>query len=324
MNADNSLISLTLPESVENEISAASSSLSNASSFLPAKPGFKMACLNINSLVKHVDELRVLLSEFSVDILSINETKLDESIKSSELHIPGFEFIRRDRNRNGGGVGFYIKSSNSYVVRSDLNVVNLENLIIEIRKPNSKPFLIATWYRPPGSPSELFSSFESFIDQLDSLDLEYYLLGDFNCNLASPTPDVNTRHLLEISDLYGLKQLIDEPTRITESSSTLIDLIYTNYTDRVSCSGVSHIGISDHSLVYVYRKLFSDSSSKGHSFISYRNFRNFNRENFRNEISQQDWSFDESEDPNLVWSNWKIKFLRVVNSHAPIRTVRIG
>ena len=137
MNADNSLISLTLPESVENEISAASSSLSNASSFLPAKPGFKMACLNINSLVKHVDELRVLLSEFSVDILSINETKLDESIKSSELHIPGYEFIRRDRSRNGGGVGFYIKSSNSYLMRSDLNVVNLENLIVEIRKRNS-------------------------------------------------------------------------------------------------------------------------------------------------------------------------------------------
>ena len=39
-------------------------------------------------------------------------------------------------------------------------------------------------------------------------------------------------------------------------------------------------------------------------------------------ISQQDWSFDESEDPNLVWSHWKTKFLRVVNSHAPIRTRR--
>ena len=61
-------------------------------------------------------------------------------------------------------------------MRSDLNVVNLENLIIGIRKPNSKPFLIATWYRPPGSSTELFSSFESFIDKLDSFDLEYYLL----------------------------------------------------------------------------------------------------------------------------------------------------
>ena len=40
------------------------------------------------------------------------------------------------------------------------------------------------------------------------------------------------------------------------------------------------------------------------------------------EISPQDWSFNESEDPNLVWSNWKTKFLRVVNSHVPFRTKR--
>ena len=51
------------------------------SNFLPARHGFKMACLNINRLVKHDEELRVLLAEFSIDILAINETKLDESIK---------------------------------------------------------------------------------------------------------------------------------------------------------------------------------------------------------------------------------------------------
>jgi len=136
-----------------------------------------MACLN-NSLVKHVDELKVLLAQFSFDILANNETKLDESIKSSELHVPGYEFIRRDRNKHGGGESFYIKSSNSFIVRSDLNVINLKNLTIEIRKPSSKPFLVTTWYRPPCSPTDLFSSYESFKGNLDSLDLEYYLLGD--------------------------------------------------------------------------------------------------------------------------------------------------
>ena len=65
--------------------------------------------------------------------------------------------------------------------------------------------LVATWHSPPCSPTDLFSSYES----LDSLHLEYYLLGDLNCNLASPTADANTHHLLEISDLYGLKQLIN-------------------------------------------------------------------------------------------------------------------
>ena len=68
----------------------------------------------------------------------------------------------------------YIKSSNSYMLRSDLNVINLENLTIEIRNPNSKLFLVVIWYRPPCSPADLFSSYESFFGKLDSLDLEYY------------------------------------------------------------------------------------------------------------------------------------------------------
>ena len=41
-----------------------------------------MACLNINNLNKHVDEPRVLAAKFSIDILKMNETKLNESIKS--------------------------------------------------------------------------------------------------------------------------------------------------------------------------------------------------------------------------------------------------
>ena len=173
--------------------------------------------------------------------------------------------------------------------------------------------------------TSLFSNrfiFELRVIYRQIFDLEYYLLGDLNCNLPSPTPDENTHRLLEISDLDGLKQLINEPKRVTESSSTLIDLIYTIYVDRVGCSGVSHIAISDHSLVYVYRKISSDLPSTGHSSISYRSFRNFDRENFRNEISQQDWSFNESEYLNLAWSNWKTKLLRAVNSHAPFRTRR--
>ena len=173
--------------------------------------------------------------------------------------------------------------------------------------------MIATWYRPPCSSVDLFLCYESFLEKLDSLGLEYYLLGDFNCNLASAQYDLTTRRLCEISDLFGLQQLITEPTRKTESPSTLIDLIYTNYVDRVARSGVSHIGISDHSLIYVYRKLSLASSSTGNSTISYRNFLNFNRESFRNDIAQQDWFCNGSEDPNVLWTDWKTKFLDIVN-----------
>ena len=76
--------------------------------------------------------------------------------KSCEVHIPGYEFFRRDRKRQGGGVGFYTPTSINLVICSNLNVPNLENLCIEIRKPCLKPFLIAKWYRPPRSSIDLF------------------------------------------------------------------------------------------------------------------------------------------------------------------------
>ena len=85
------------------------------SDFIPSRRGFRKAHLNINSLTKHIDELRILLFDYSIDIISINETKLDDTIKSCEVHIPGYEFIRRDRNRQGGGVGFCIKTSINFV-----------------------------------------------------------------------------------------------------------------------------------------------------------------------------------------------------------------
>ena len=58
--------------------------------------------------------------------------------------------------------------------------------------------------------------------------LEYYLIGDLNRNMASTQFDSNTRLLCEVSDTYGLQQLITKPTRITESSTSLIDVIFTN------------------------------------------------------------------------------------------------
>jgi hypothetical protein len=48
-----------------------------------------------------------------------------------------------------------------------------------------------------------------------------------------------------------LQQLISEPTRMTDRSATLIDLIFTNETRNIAKSGVIHNGMSDHSLIYV-------------------------------------------------------------------------
>ena len=53
-------------------------------------------------------------------------------------------------------------------------------------------------------------------------------MGDLNCNLSSEVVSNNSSHLLNIIDIYDLTLLITQPTRVTQYSSTLIDLCLTN------------------------------------------------------------------------------------------------
>ena len=44
---------------------------------IPKIRGFKIAFLNITSLYKHIDELRICTNDRQVDILAVNETRLE-------------------------------------------------------------------------------------------------------------------------------------------------------------------------------------------------------------------------------------------------------
>ena len=113
----------------------------------------------------------------------------------------------RDRNINGilgGGVCFYVRQNIGYLTRHDLSMDQLENLCIEIRKPRSKPFLVATWYRPPDSLIDKFSYFETLVGKIDAENVEYHLMGDLNCDLFPKVLDNNSIKLMNIADLYSL------------------------------------------------------------------------------------------------------------------------
>ena len=84
----------------------------------------------------------------------------------------------------------------------------LEFIVIEVNKSNSVPMFISTWYRPPGTPIELFDIFESVLEKIDSTNGELYLLGDLNRDLLIHSPDCHTKRILELCQLYNASQLI--------------------------------------------------------------------------------------------------------------------
>ena len=114
---------------------------------IPYHRGMVMATLDINSLIAHIDELRAYININKIDIICINETTIDSSVKDHEVCLPGYEIIRRDRSvngRNGGGICIYVCVNINYKIRDDLHLEILENLVLEIKKPRSKPILVST------------------------------------------------------------------------------------------------------------------------------------------------------------------------------------
>ena len=150
---------------------------------IPNERGFKMAFLNIVTLPSKIDEIRHSMCSKNIDLIAFNETRLDLSISDGLIHLDGYEVVRKDRSRNGGGVCIYLRSSINYKIRSDLIPPELEAVCLEITKPQSKPFIVTTIYRPPNANAEFFDHLEKLIKQIDDENKEMYILGDLNCNL---------------------------------------------------------------------------------------------------------------------------------------------
>ena len=128
--------------------------------------GFRVGHLNIASLVKHVDELKIYLEKEPLDVLSINETRLDEAISTDTISIPGYDMVAKNRNRQGGGVAIYHRSILNVIDRDDLVPEDVEAVCLEIIKPKSKPVLIASAYRPPNSQIEFLIKLKYYFKTL--------------------------------------------------------------------------------------------------------------------------------------------------------------
>ena len=206
--------------------------------------GLHLIHLNVNSLLPKIDELRNIAKCSNAAVIGITETKLDNTVYDSEVTIDGYSIVRNDRNRKGGGVACYIRSNICYSRKTCLSD-NLENIFIDLLFPKTKPISIGILYKPPRQTRFL----EQMVTDFESLELnnELYILGDFNidllfkgnCILNKTQKSKNhfTDFLPEIKkynefcSIYGFKQSINCPTRITCNTSTLIDHILTNALD---------------------------------------------------------------------------------------------
>lgn len=262
--------------------------------------------------------LRLKLQSQSLDVLALSEIRLDDTLTDSQMSIEGYVLIRRDRHRGGGGIGMYIRNLIDFKISSDLSHPDLEFLCGEIKKPGVKPFIFSNWYRPPNTSVELFGKSEVLLEKIEAENTESNIIRDLNCDLMASPSNNEIRHLIELSESYQYVQLIKEPTRITPNSKTLIDLFLTNEPDKITLSGVSHVGYSVHSMIYASRKQASPKLFA--RVIKSRQYKHFVLDNFLSDIEMVPWAMKEYVDDLIkAWELWKQSFLPVADLHAPFK-----
>ena len=113
-----------------------------------SKKGLHFLHTNINSLLLKVDKLKCITNKTTATIIGITEQKLDHTVPDLDANLPGYDILRCDRNRSGGGVASYIRKNLCFNTRP-LNCKEIENIIFDILWPKSKPIAKGLFCRPP-------------------------------------------------------------------------------------------------------------------------------------------------------------------------------
>ena len=281
--------------------------------------GLKIAHLNICSLFPKCDHLREKFVNKPFDVLTFSETHLDSTICDAEIQLDGYSVERNDRNRRGGGVAAFVSNTINYIRKYEFEHPDIESVWVEIKLTNSRPILIGTFYRPPKSGLDYYEVIDDTISKAIHTGNVCYILGDFNYNLYCKR---DSRVVRQLCNQNNLHQMIDHPTRVTENSSTLIDLILTNRPCNIREKNVISHGLSDHRLVYVVCKHFRPKAPP--RVVRTRAFKRLNVELFRLALQNANLESEvQEEDVESGWNRWKNTFIEICNRHAPVVSLRV-
>ena len=282
-----------------------------------SKRGLLICSLNAPSLRKH-KELKVLMRENKIDILALNETKLDSKTEEDQVSIPGHTVLRCDRNFHGGGVAIYLRDIKFEYI-TDLKTDNLKMICIELKPKCSKPFILLAWYRPPNYETETLTEVNILLETLEKEQKETLLIGDVNCNdldLVGKNKVLET--LRNICREYQLKQPIRNPTRSTLTFQTLIDHFATNKPKLIINFGVFTTGFSDHDLIFGIQKV-SSRVNREPKIIKSRQLKNYDPVKFCRDLQKVNWDLILKQDSvHAMSSEFENCFVTILDKHAPL------
>ena len=293
---------------------------------------FSLIHLNIRSAVKNLDSFQWYMQniELKFDVIGLTETWFNDN-NADRYGILGYNQENNNRQiKRGGGVSLYIKDHIDYRVREDLGKIcnYAETLFVEIDKNaiGYKRYVITgVIYRPPDSNIEEFLNYMNDIfTKLGRENKTVYLMGDYNINMINNVSHKSTAEFIETCFSYSYVPLINKPTRVTDTTATLIDNIFCNdIFDQSIINGVMCTDISDHFPVFCIVKTKKSINSKN-SFIK-RQVNQCNIQKFKDKLSHTDWnSIVDNKSCQDAFSGFHSVYRRYYEECFPLKKIKIN
>ena len=294
------------------------------------KSSLSLFHLNISSLPKHIDDLENLLASCKIDfdVIAISESRLNkDNISTHNLNLQNYSFDYCPTESTAGGTALYIRNTLSYISRPDLQIYKpfeLESIFLEIINDKKYNIIIGFIYRHPCMDLEDFNEcyLNILLEKLSKENKTVFLLGDFNIDLLKYDKHNSTNEFLDTLSSNYFLPLILLPTRITVSSKTLIDNIFTNKISQDVISGNISASISDHLPQFsIIADIFSNTPFPK-SNIFERDWSNFDQQNFVLDFFSIDWKLNlnlENKDINESFTSFLDTMNQILDRYAPYK-----
>ena len=271
-----------------------------------------IASLNVNSIRNKFDQLSSVI-QGNVDLLVVNETKVDSTFPTAQFTMEGYTTYRLDRDKNGGGIMIFIREDIPSKILQNHNLPeHIEAVPIEVNLRKTK-FLFLAIYHPPSQSKKYFlECLTKILDKYSHLYEKILTAGDFN--IQESEPDLN-----EFLTEHDLKCIVKDPTCFKNVlNPSCIDLLITNFPNSFQGTTTLTTGLSDyHKMVLtVLKNKFIKQKPKE---IEYRCYKSLDRVRFREELKHLVTNVNTLEEFDEA-------YLEVVNKYIPLKrkTVRIN
>lgn len=294
---------------------------------------FSILHLNCRSIASKISEIQLLLFHLPVNVLAVTETWLTD-ITADSIFIPGYKFIYANRGDiGGGGTGFFIHENTEYQKFDTLPLntpTSYESMFINIPCKKGPDMVIGVIYRPPGSNLEIFNTeIEALVASLTTkkyTNKKIFLTGDFNIDLLAAQSHPATGAFVDCVLMNHFLPLILRPTRITISTATLIDNIFTNFHEGIIESAIIISDISDHLPVITWIDISPVNLYTLGNLKMTRTFSTEGISQLKSMLCNTDWSpvlnLCEDNEPDSSYNEFVKIFKSAYNEAFPLRPPR--